>query len=215
MKKGKLAMISLCLLGIITLASACSESELKKEDKVESIATTESLQLELDTLFESEEQISFIKSVIDKKANNFSLPNIEDTKIELPDFKGKPFIIEFASTTCSGCIATQPAVDQYIENNPSVPLVQIFNGGEDKKEVIAFMEGLNSPKHDFLLIGNRNESLYNNYQVKYTPTFFFVDHNGYIRFAMFGDQTIQTMQAYADLAFTKVPKELLTTTINE
>lgn len=208
MKKRKLTALFLCLLGVTALTAACSDSDNKKEEKVESVATTESLNLELDALFQSEEQISFIESVIDKKASNFSIPNIEDAKVELSNFEGKPFIIEFASTTCSGCIVTQPAVDQYIANNPSIPLVQIFNGGEDKKEVIAFMEGLNSPKHDYLLIGNRNEKLYNSYQVKYTPTFFFVDHNGYIRFAMFGDQTVQTMQAYADLAFTKVPEEL-------
>lgn len=211
MKKTRLTALFACLLGVSLLTGACSDSEESKEEKsAENIATTESLNLELESLFGTEvDQISFIKSVIDKKAPEFSLPNIEGEKVKLSGFEGKPFIIEFASTTCSACIVTQPAVDQFIANNPSIPLVQIFNGGEDKKDVIAFMDKLNSPKHDNLLIGNRNEKLYNDYQVKYTPTFFFVDHNGYIRLAMFGDQTVQTMQAYADLAFTKVPEELI------
>lgn len=202
MKKMKLAVGVVFALLLLT---GCT-NEVK--DKDEEVANY-SIDIPLEQLFTDDVPKEFAASVIDTKVKDFEFESVfGNKKVSNKDFKGKPYIIKYAYTGCSSCQKSQPEVEKFVEDNPEIPIIQIFNESDTKKSIKNFLTLTGTFENDNMFIDNNKQSFAIKHNANYTPAFYFVDHTGIIRFATIGSVDKARLTAYMDLAFSKLPTEV-------
>jgi len=69
-------------------------------------------------------------------AHNFSLQDLEDQKVALTDFKGKPVVINFWATWCPPCRLEMPEFQRAIEDYQEDDLVILAVNEAEQSEVV-------------------------------------------------------------------------------
>ena len=110
----------------------------------------------------------------------FSLRDISGQKVTLDDFKGKPFLLVFWATWCPTCRSEIPILNKLAQEGHTVVAIAL---DKDREKVVQFAK-----EH-----GIRYKVLMGNYQVtidygnvRFLPTIFLVDPQGYIVGRMVG-----------------------------
>ncbi|MBG9693075.1 hypothetical protein ABD91_20170 [Lysinibacillus sphaericus] len=205
--KSKRILGALLFSSLFLAACSADEGNTKKQEAIE--VAIESDQLE--QYFTDPTVLEFTKSVINTKFKDFKLPAVYGGEtIDTSKFKGKPFIVKYAYSGCSACQQTQPHIQKFMEENPDVPIIQVFNETDTKESIDNFLTTTGTFEHDLMVIDNQDVKFAETHKAKYTPSLYFIDHNGNISFATIGSVDETRLDAYMDLAFNHVPKELYT-----
>lgn len=191
-------------LAVIGFLSGCSQSDEPKEEKEATSEVERKIanKLDFENLYPDEEIRNLAKEVIGKKAPEFTVKNIAGESVSLEDYKGKNVVLEVASTTCSSCMEAYPKVKEFRDNHlEDVNFLTVFPN-QSEEDVALFLKNLQAPSDNDLLIADNMSSLMLDYGVKYTPSFYFIDKEGYIQYFYVGsDFDSITMASMSDLAF--------------
>jgi thiol-disulfide isomerase/thioredoxin len=136
-------------------------------------------------------RMSRIKSeMLDIKAPDFTLEDMQGKKISLKDFRGKSLVIDFWATWCPPCRASFPFLKKLVESrkdddNVSFVFINTRDHERQRKERIAkFLKDNQYPFH--VLLDNDIDKTNDEFVIPGLPTKVFIDKNGVIRFLMFG-----------------------------
>lgn len=208
MKKYILTILVATLVFVVT---GCSKIDTTKTSGQTSIPTgnpsvnssekpVRALDLDYDRLFLNPEIKEYAKDMIGKKASNFNLTNIGGEKIELDKLKGKNVVFKVALTGCSACIESYLPFEEFAKNNPKVATMTIFPN-ETKESIETFLTKNNFKYNSKLIAGEKKISIIPDYKITATPTFIFIDANGFIAYIHVGSIDEPMLQSLADLAF--------------
>jgi peroxiredoxin len=115
----------------------------------------------------------------DHPAPNFSLTDLNGTKIALIDLKGQVLLINIWATWCPPCRVEMPAIQAaYEQYHDQGFIVLAVNLQEDPAAVAAFMRDY---QLTFPALLDRDGQVSRAYQAAALPSSFFVDRRGVIR----------------------------------
>jgi thiol-disulfide isomerase/thioredoxin len=121
--------------------------------------------------------------ILDIKAPDFSLPNLDGETISLESLRGQIVILDFWATWCGPCRMTMPLLQQFVERKPEgVRFFSVNVWESDTSKVRPFLADYG---YDFdVLFGN--DALPQAYGVSGIPTLFVIDKDGIIRYRHVG-----------------------------
>jgi protein-disulfide isomerase len=204
----KKRLLAVSMIALMLTAVGCSNPSTDKEEvKKKTEITVEQQEntvnkLDFENLFPNEEIRAYAEKMIGTKAPDFTFKNLKGEEVQLSKLKGQNVIVEIASTTCSACIEAFPQVDVFKDmSGEQVKVLTVFPN-ESKADVEKFFEINKYERDETVIAGEGMNNMISDYQVQYTPTFIFVDKEGYIQFVhVGGDVNEVVMSSMSDLAF--------------
>jgi len=135
-------------------------------------------------------QIAALKDqLINVKAKEFSLLNLEDRLVSLSDFQGKVIILDFWATWCSPCVRSFPGMEalikKYKDDDAVVFLfINTSQNEPDYKELVSDFINENNYSFNVLFdeMNDWNKRIATIYDVEALPSKIIIDKNGYIRY---------------------------------
>lgn len=120
--------------------------------------------------------------LVDKLVPNFvfdTLLNYKKEKLALADWKGKPVIIDFWSTTCLPCIADFPKLENFQKKfGDSLQILLAAQGLEKTKYFYETRKKINKPVGLPCVIADR---AFDYFKVKEVSTYVWIDDQGYVK----------------------------------
>ncbi|WCK56935.1 TlpA disulfide reductase family protein (plasmid) [Aneurinibacillus sp. Ricciae_BoGa-3] len=156
--------------------------------------------LDFNTLFPNADEKSYAQKFIGTQAPDFTLKSLDGQGVQLSKLKGQNVVLEFALTNCPACIETFPQVEVFKASRPDVKVFTIFPN-ETKQQAELFFKQNHYKRDGQILAGEGMTTVAMNYNITFTPTFLFVDKEGYIQFIHVGSADSQVLSSMADLAF--------------
>jgi len=126
-------------------------------------------------------------------APDFTLPTMTGTEVTLSALQGQPVVLNFWTTQCLPCITELPYFDTAAKQySDRVTIVAI-----NIQESVSLVKlSLGDSEVDFIVALDKNAQVASNYAIRYTPSTFFIDSQGVIRYIKFGaftnEQELQT-----------------------
>jgi thiol-disulfide isomerase/thioredoxin len=125
---------------------------------------------------ESKTEKEKIYNYLDKELPSQILYTIDNKKISLKEFRGKPIVLNFWFATCKPCIDEMPVLNKIMKNySDKVNFISITY--ENKESVKLF---LNTHQFDYLIIVGA-ESFIDKLGIQAFPKNIFIDKNGIVR----------------------------------
>lgn len=204
-KRGFIFMVLLLSLGII---SGCSNAPIEKQETVNHSDVSDEQKkhitndLDFEEIYPNKEIRQYAKKMIGTRASDFTVVNLNGEEVQLNQLKGENIILELASTSCTACIESYPAINAFKQNlNGEVKVLTVF-ANDSKEEVEHFFKNNQYERDEEVTYGDGMNTIFIDYDVKYTPTFLFIDKDGYIQYVYIGgdiDET--TLSQMSDLIF--------------
>ncbi len=119
-------------------------------------------------------------------APNFTLTTLNGKQVSLSDFRGKPVMINFWYATCPGCIAETPGIERFYAAQKAAGkdlVILAVNSVDDPQTAQQFVQQYGMTYTPVLDDNQRVITLYN---LTATPTSYFIDRQGIIRFVRVG-----------------------------
>ena len=125
-----------------------------------------------------------VKKII--AASDFELPNMDEEKRKLSDYRGKVVLLNFWATWCPPCIREMPSMERLHQqiNTDDFSVIAI-NQMEDGDQVFAFTGQLEIDPTFEILFDSRSE-VSQAYAVRGLPTTYLIDKQGNIRYRAVG-----------------------------
>jgi len=122
---------------------------------------------------------------VGEKALPFTLELIGGQQIQLGDYAGKGLVITFMSSWCPCSNESMPLMKQAHATHQNDQIVFLMIGIQDSRSNFEdFVKKWNSP---FPAGYDKSERIANDYGVSAPPTTFFIDKNGIVKRAFFGN----------------------------
>jgi len=119
-------------------------------------------------------------------AADFELPNMDEEKKKLSDYKGKVVLLNFWATWCPPCVREMPSMErlhqQFDADNFKVIAI---NQMEDSDQVFAFTGQLEIDP-TFEILFDSSSEVSQDYAVRGLPTTYLIDKKGKIRYRAIG-----------------------------
>ncbi len=119
-------------------------------------------------------------------APNFTLTTLNGKQVSLSDFRGKPVMINFWYAACPGCIAETPGIERFYAAQKAAGkdlVILAVNSVDDAPTAQQFVQQYGMTYTPVLDDNQRVITLYN---LTATPTSYFIDRQGIIRFVQVG-----------------------------
>ena len=139
-----------------------------------------------------------VSAEVGARAPDFSLPTIDGDTLTLSDLRGKPVILTFWTTGCGACLYQMPFFQVAQEEMGQEVNIIAIDIGESGGLVQLFAAYYG---YTFTFALDYDGSVYNEYNVRGTPTNFLIDEDGVIQDIRIGAylDEYQLMQALEDL----------------
>ena len=113
-----------------------------------------------------------------KPAPAFTLTEIDDKKVSLSDFKGRPVVVNFWATWCAPCKVEMPWFEEFSKKYASdgLAVIGLTDDADAGKEAIAKSAAKVGVTYPILLADDPVEKAYGDPEV--LPMSFYVDRNG-------------------------------------
>lgn len=127
-------------------------------------------------------------------APDFTLTDLEGRQWTLSELQGKPVVLNFWATWCLHCRREMPAIgavyERFVDQGFVVVAVDVL---ESHDRAAAFAEELGLT---FPVLLDSNGKVADAYRVRFIPTSFFVDKEGFISDKHTGPMTEETIEKY-------------------
>ncbi len=119
-------------------------------------------------------------------ANAFELPDMDEEKKKLSDYKGKVVLLNFWATWCPPCIREMPSMErlQQAIGKDDFSVIAV-NQMEDADQVFAFTGQLEIDP-TFEILFDSTSKVSHSYAVRGLPTTYLIDKQGNIRYRAVG-----------------------------
>ena len=127
-------------------------------------------------------------------APNFTLKTLDGKQVSLSDYRGKPVMINFWFATCPGCLAETPGIERFYAAQQAAGksfVILAVNDVDDAPTAQQFVQQYGITYTPVLDDNQRVATLYN---LNATPTSYFIDRQGIIRFVQVGPIDQATLQ---------------------
>lgn len=122
---------------------------------------------------------------VGEKAPPFKLELIGGTQAQLSDYAGKGLVITFMSSWCPCSNESMPLMKQAYAAHKNDPVEFLMVGIQDARSNFDdYVKKWNPPFHAGY---DKNERIAHNYGVSAPPTTFFIDKNGIVKRAFYGN----------------------------
>ena len=208
----KILIFSLVILNIF-LVTACSKPEDTKQievDKVDTKITDTGVnqdylkvmtQEEFDSLYKDEEIKSYAKKFIGKKFPNINIKLPDSNEISTDSLKGSNYVIEFMGTWCPVCKSIKPQIEEFERLNPDKKIFTVgFSNTEEELKTFVEENGFTNPIHTMT---TPQEEFDKAFELKFVPTFFFVDKEGIVQYIFIGDLNVKMLENMYLMSFGK------------
>lgn len=112
------------------------------------------------------------------QAPDFKLPDASGKIHTMADYRGKPLILHFWATWCHFCERVQPALDQFYQTHKNQGLQVVGISYNETLQANPAAELKKRGIHFPTLLNGKLAAI--NYEVRGTPTTYFIDKNGNI-----------------------------------
>jgi peroxiredoxin len=135
-----------------------------------------------------------------ESAPGFELLSLEETTINLSNYRGRAVFLNFWATWCEPCARELPAFEEFMaEQDANGAVVLAVNMGESAEHVRSWLETRHIDGFPVLLDIDYDVS--DQYGVGPIPVTHLLDENGVIRFSKYGEMSRAEMDGYlAELA---------------
>jgi len=127
-------------------------------------------------------------------APNFTLTSLDGKQVSLSQFRGKPVMLNFWYSTCPGCLAEIPGMQRFYSAQQAAGkdfVILGVNSVDDAQTAQQFVQQYGITYTPVLDDKQRVATLYN---LNATPTSYFIDRHGIIRFVQIGPIDEATLQ---------------------
>ena len=127
-------------------------------------------------------------------APNFTLKTLDGKQVSLSDYRGKAVMINFWYATCPGCLAETPGIERFYAAQQAAGksfVILAVNSVDDAPTAQQFVQQYGITYTPVLDDNQRVATLYN---LNATPTSYFIDRQGIIRFVQVGPIDEATLQ---------------------
>jgi peroxiredoxin len=135
------------------------------------------------------------KDIMDVKATDFTLTDLDGNKVTLSDYKGKIVILDFWATWCGPCKASFPAMQMTLnkyKDDPNVKFFFIHTWEHDANATEMARNYIKSKGYTFHVLMDlkdpvtKDNKVVDEYKADGIPAKYIVDGNGIIRFHLQG-----------------------------
>jgi peroxiredoxin len=127
-------------------------------------------------------------------APNFTLTTLNGKQVSLSDYRGKPVMINFWYAACPGCLAETPGIERFYAAELAAGksfVILAVNSVDDASTAQQFVQQYGITYTPALDDNQRVATLYN---LNATPTSYFIDRQGIIRYVQVGPIDESTLQ---------------------
>jgi peroxiredoxin len=122
-------------------------------------------------------------------APNFSLTTVDGEPVSLHDLRGKSVMVNYWVTWCIPCIEEMPVLEKLHREFQDQDFVMLSVNGIAQDDLSTVMNTLGEFEVTFPVVLDEGDAVYNEFQVRFMPTSFFIDPQGVIRHIQFGSTT--------------------------
>ncbi len=119
-------------------------------------------------------------------APNFSLTTVNGEQISLHDLRGKTVLVNYWVTWCVPCIEEMPILEKLHQEFQDEDFVMLSINGISQDDLSKVMNTLGEFGVTFPVVLDEGDAVYNEFQVRFMPTSFFIDPEGVIRYIQLG-----------------------------
>lgn len=136
-------------------------------------------------------------SLVGQAAPDFFLSDLDGTKHQLTDYKGRMTFVNFWATWCGPCREELPTLEKFVAGQGDKgAMVLAINAGETPDQINTYFKENQISGLNVLL--DSNIEVYTAYGIVALPTTFIVDKEGVIRFRHFGMLREEDIKGYMD-----------------
>jgi peroxiredoxin len=122
-------------------------------------------------------------------APDFTLSTVNGEQVNLHELRGKTILVNYWVTWCIPCIEEMPVLEKLHQEYQDQDFILLSVNGIAQDDMSTVMSTLGDFDVTFPVVLDDNDSVYNEYKVRFMPTSFFIDRQGVIRHIQLGSTT--------------------------
>jgi len=136
---------------------------------------------------------NYAETISVSPAIDFELLNLDEERVALSDFYGKPIMVNFWEVRCPPCRAELPLIQAYAELYQDEFVVLAINTGEQEETINNFIQ---DSKGIIMFLLDKDKTTAEAYEVRGLPTSVFINSEGSISATHIGELNEMLLVAY-------------------
>src|SRR5260370_31615623 len=127
-------------------------------------------------------------------APNFTLKTLDGKQVSLSDYRGKPVLLNFWYSSCPGCLAEIPGMQRFYAAQQAAGKDFVILGVNSVDDAQTAQQFVQQYGITYTPVFDDNQRVATLYNLNATPTSYFIDRQGIIRFVQVGPIDEATLQ---------------------